>query len=114
LPGRPWRGITDGVRSERHRLTWPLVAAAFAGEILPLWRRGYGIGGKVVVRCRGGHLFRTLWVPGASVKALRLGPWRLQRCPAGAHWSIVTPVSRDTLTEGELATAHAVHDLRLP
>lgn len=36
--------------------------------------RGYaGTGGETVVRCSQGHLFTPLWVPGASLKAARLG-----------------------------------------
>ena len=57
-----------------------------------MWLRGYPIGGRLVVRCREGHLFTTIWIPGASLKALRLGWWRVQRRPVGQHWSIVTPV----------------------
>jgi hypothetical protein len=47
-----------------------------------------------------------------SFKALRLGPWRLQRCPVGRHWSIVTPV-RD-LSGRQRRTARKTHDLRIP
>jgi hypothetical protein len=63
--------------------------------------RGYGIGGRTVVRCRRGHLFTTLWIPGVSVKALRLGWWRVQRCPVGRHWSVVSPVKESSLTRAE-------------
>jgi hypothetical protein len=86
----------------------------FAIEAAAIRARGYGFAGNVVVRCRSGHLFTTLWIPGASVKALRLGPWRLQRCPIGGHWSIVTPVRRGTLTEDEAREAVAHHDRRIP
>jgi hypothetical protein len=48
--------------------------------------------GKVEVSCREGHEFTTTWIPGFSLNALRLGPWRVQRCPVGHHWSVVTPV----------------------
>lgn len=69
------------------------MVAAFLLEPLVLWLRGYyPLGGRLVVRCRRGHLFTTLWIPGVSVKALRLGWWRFQRCPVGPHWSLVTPV----------------------
>lgn len=27
-----------------------------------------------IVRCRQGHLLETIWVPLASIKAVRLGP----------------------------------------
>jgi hypothetical protein len=58
--------------------------------------------------------FTTLWLPGVSVKSLRLGWWRLQRCPVGGHWSLVTPVRRSDLTDDEIRTAGETRDLRLP
>lgn len=83
-------------------------------EALPLWLRGYGLGGNVVVRCRSGHLFTTIWIPGVSVKALRLGWWRFQRCPVGKHWSIVTPVRQAELNALEQISARKRTDVRLP
>lgn len=91
-----------------------LGVLALAVEAGGLWRSGYGLGGEVIVRCRDGHLFRTLWIPGVSVKALRLGWWRVQRCPVGAHWTLVSPVARDALSAEQIATAQAAHDARLP
>jgi len=76
--------------------------------------RGYRIGGKLVVRCREGHLFTTIWIPGASLKSLRFGWCRFQRCPVGHHWSIVTPVKESELTEEEKRTASEHKDVRLP
>jgi hypothetical protein len=76
--------------------------------------RGYPIGGKLIVRCRRGHLFTTLWIPGASFKALRLGWVRFQWCPVGRHWSLVTPVKDSELTAAEKDRARSEHDLRLP
>ena len=76
--------------------------------------RGYRMAGDVVVRCRDGHLFTTIWVPGASLKSVRLGLWRFQRCPVGRHWSIVTPVKRAELTEDERRTASENRDIRIP
>jgi hypothetical protein len=101
-------------RSENHRRRWLIAAGAVAAETGLLWHRGYGLGGTVIVRCRDGHLFSTLWVPAASVKSLRLGLWRVQRCPVGRHWSIVTPVDRSQLSPEELAQAQATRDIRLP
>jgi hypothetical protein len=75
--------------------------------------RGYGVGGNTVVRCRQGHLFTTLWIPGASVKALRLGWWRIQRCPVGRHWTVVAPVKESSLNWLERRRATR-HDLPLP
>ncbi len=76
--------------------------------------RAHRIGGRVVVRCRRRHLFTTLWIPGVSMKALRLGPWRLQRCPVGGHWSLVTPVVADRLGDSERQFAAEHHDIRIP
>jgi hypothetical protein len=91
-----------------------IAAAAMIVETAALWSRTGRIGGNVVVRCRAGHLFTTLWVPAISFKAVRLGPWRLQRCPVGQHWSLVTPVDEATLSETERREAHAHHDLEIP
>lgn len=77
-------------------------------------RAGYKIGGNVVVRCRQGHLFETIWVPGMSFKSLRLGWARLQRCPVGKHWSLVTPVRNADLTEKKRRFAKDHHDVRIP
>ncbi|HEY4917073.1 MAG TPA: hypothetical protein VIH92_09190 [Solirubrobacteraceae bacterium] len=66
------------------------------------------------VRCRDGHLFTTIWIPLASLKAIRLGRQRFQRCPVGHHWSMVTRVDRTTAPAAELEAAAAVHDLRIP
>ena len=67
-----------------------------------------------VVRCKDGHLFTTIWVPMASIKAVRLGNGRWQHCPVGKHWSVVVPADDGTLEPAALAAARAVHDLRLP
>lgn len=99
---------------QRHLRRFLIILAALLADLVPLWRRGYGVGGNVVVRCRDGHLFTTLWLPGVSVKSLRLGPWRFQRCPVGGHWSLVTPVRRADLSEDERRTASETRDVRLP
>jgi hypothetical protein len=75
---------------------------------------GYKIGGNTVVRCRKGHLFTTIWIPGASLKALRLGWARYQRCPVGKHWTLVTPVKESDLTADERRAASQVRDIRIP
>jgi hypothetical protein len=77
-------------------------------------RRGYGFGGNTFVRCRQGHLFTTIWVPGVSVKSVRLGWWRIQRCPVGPHWSVVTPVRETDLSDDERRLASEVQDVRIP
>ena len=101
-------------RSRRRRRGRVIIAAGVLSEAIPLWLRGYGVGGDVVVRCRDGHLFTTLWIPGASVKALRLGGWRLQHCPVGHHWTIVAPVRRSDLSRREARAAGARKDIRIP
>lgn len=83
--------------SRRRRFALLLGAFAFFGEVFVLWQRGYGLGGKVTVRCRDGHVFTTRWIPGISLTSLRFGWWRLQRCPVGHHWSLVTPVPKQDI-----------------
>jgi hypothetical protein len=91
-----------------------ILLAAILLEPIAMWLHGYPIGGRLVVRCRQGHLFRTLWIPGVSVKALRLGWWRLQRCPVGRHWSLVTPVRESELTPRERRRAAMHTDTWIP
>lgn len=91
-----------------------LAVAAVAAETALVWRRAGRPGGWLVVRCRDGHRFTTLWIPGVSVKSLRLGPWRLQRCPVGHHVTLVTPERPSALDDEQRAAAQAVRDVRLP
>jgi hypothetical protein len=90
------------------------LVAALGAELQSLRGRGYRRPWSVIVRCRQGHLFSTIWVPGASVKALRLGPRRFQRCPVGRHWTLVRPVRAESLSEQELTAARKTRDIRLP
>jgi len=115
IKARRRAGGDESGRGKRRRATaLTLGVGAFVVETVALRRRGYRLGGNVVVRCRGGHLFTTIWIPLASVKAARLGLWRFQRCPVGRHWSLVTPVRESMLTAEELREAQAVHDVRIP
>jgi hypothetical protein len=66
------------------------------------------------VRCRAGHLFTTIWIPLGSLKAVRLGTQRYQRCPVGRHWARVTPVDPSLASAADLEAAAAVHDIRIP
>lgn len=43
-----------------------VIVAAVLLEPFAMKLRGYRMGGNLVVRCRKGHLFTTIWVPGAS------------------------------------------------
>ena len=76
--------------------------------------RGYNVGLKTTVRCHAGHLFTTIWIPGASLKAVRLGTVRLQYCPVGRHFTSVRPVKESELTDELRATAEQHHDVRIP
>jgi hypothetical protein len=91
-----------------------VAGATVLAETVMLWQRTGRPGGDVIVRCRQGHLFTTLWIPAVSFKAVRLGPWRLQRCPIGRHWSLVTPVDESELTDEERRAARERHDLAIP
>jgi hypothetical protein len=67
-----------------------------------------------VVRCSDDHLFTTIWIPFASLKAVRLGPRRYKRCPVGRHFAMVRQVDPSDLDAAEREAAAAVHDLRIP
>jgi hypothetical protein len=68
------------------------IAGLVAAATLLARRLGYKVGGRTLVRCRQGHEFTTLWIPGVKLTAIDLGVARIQRCPVGDHWSLVTPV----------------------
>lgn len=91
-----------------------LVVVLVGGGTLVARRLGYKVGGDVTVRCREGHLFTTIWIPGASFKAVRLGWVRLQYCPVGEHWTFVMPVRDSDLTDEERRIAGQHHDVRVP
>ena len=100
--------------ASKHVTRLAAVVGVLAAGTFVARRLGYKIGGNVVVRCRQGHLFTTIWVPGASLKAVRLGWWRWQRCPVGHHWAIVSPVRDADLTPAEVRSAAAHRDIRVP
>ena len=105
---------TEERKSIRRTRALRAAAAVAVLETVSLWLRSGKLGGNIVVRCRDGHLFTTIWIPAVSIKALRLGPWRVQRCPVGHHWTIVTPVKEADLTAEQLVGAREHHDRRLP
>ncbi len=90
------------------------LLALFLLEPVAMWLRGYPVGGRLVVRCRQGHLFTTLWLPGVSLKSLRFLWWRVQRCPVGHHWAVVTPVRESELSRRERRAAARHRDIPLP
>jgi hypothetical protein len=89
-------------------------AAMYAAGTVAAKRMGYSFGCNVVARCRAGHVFSTIWIPGASLKALRLGLWRVQWCPPGRHVTLVHLLKDAEVTDDirELAAAH--RDIRIP
>jgi hypothetical protein len=98
------------------RIITPVVVAVgvIAGGTVLAQLLGYKLGVNVVVRCRQGHMFATIWIPGVKLKGLDLVVARIQYCPVGKHWSLVVPVRDTDLTEGERQFARARHDLPIP
>jgi hypothetical protein len=91
-----------------------IAVGVTAGGTLIARRLGYDLGVNTVVRCRRGHMFTTVWIPGVRLKELDLVVARVQRCPVGKHWSLVVPVRDKDLTEAELQSAREHHDVRIP
>jgi uncharacterized membrane protein len=113
----PFRREASGAGSSkklRHARSIAAVIVAYAIATPIARKRGYMLGRHTIVRCRQGHLFTTMWIPGASLKALRLGPVRFQRCPVGRHWAFVVPVKTASLSEDQRREAEANRDVRIP
>jgi hypothetical protein len=102
--------------STRHRKTRVIVIAiaVWVAEVVAMRARGYRMGRNVVVRCQRGHLFTTIWLPAASLKSIRLVWWRVQRCPVGHHWSVVTPVREADLSARDRRIAGRTRDVPVP
>jgi hypothetical protein len=101
------------VSKRRRRILVVVIVTYVVGTIVARLL-GYRVGRNTIVRCKAGHVFTTIWIPGVSVKALRLGWWRLQRCPVGNHWTLVSPVRESDLSEDARRLAAARHDVRIP
>jgi hypothetical protein len=92
-----------------------LIAAGVAtGGTLIARRLGYNLGTNTIVRCRQGHVFTTIWIPGIKLKEIDLVIARIQRCPVGHHWSLVVPVRPATLSAEDREFAQARHDVKIP
>jgi hypothetical protein len=89
------------------------LLAFVAGAVLAR-RRGYLKPGEVVVRCRRGHLFTTVWAARASRREIDLGWARIQRCPVGDHWTIAAPVDASDLTPEDKKLAAQYRDTAVP
>jgi hypothetical protein len=98
----------------RRRFAIAVGCAAVAAEAVALRVQSGRLAGRVVVRCRAGHLFTTIWIPGVSIKSARLVWWRVQWCPVGRHVTLVRPVREERLAQHRLDAAHAVRDLPVP
>jgi hypothetical protein len=97
----------------KRRLVLAVTGFYVVGTILAR-SKDYRFGSNLIVRCRRGHLFTTIWIPGISFKSFRLGWWRYQRCPVGRHWSIVTPVRERDLSEDDRQVAFGRRDIPIP
>jgi hypothetical protein len=105
--------MASGKGTRRLLVLAGIVAAYVVGTVIAT-RQGYSFGKDTLVRCRRGDLFTTVWIPGASVKSLKLGFWRLQWCPVGRHFDLVRPVKGTDLTAAERSFALAHHDTPVP
>jgi hypothetical protein len=100
-------------RTRRFVIAGTVAASYTIGTIVAV-RRGYSFGRGVPVRCHRGHLFTTVWIPGASLKALRLGLWRVQWCPVGRHVALVHLLKNANLSETDRVFAARHHDVPVP
>jgi hypothetical protein len=105
--------MSPSKRARQYGILAGAVAFYAAGTIMAK-RLGYSFGRNVIVRCRQGHLFTTTWIPGGSLKAVRLGFWRLQWCPVGRHVALVHPVKDADLTDDERRSAAEHPNSRIP
>jgi len=67
-----------------------------------------------IVQCSQGHYFSTIWMPFGSLKAIRLGDRRIQKCPLCHRFRSVVQVEPDQLTEEELTAAKNLKDSKIP
>lgn len=105
--------MASSKRKRSLAITGAAVAAYAVGTVIAQ-RRGYSFGRNATVRCQEGHLFTTVWIPGASVKSLKLGLWRFQWCPVGRHMALVHPVKDADMTADERQFAAYHHDVPVP
>jgi hypothetical protein len=95
--------------------TFVVTTIFYAVATIVARRRGYaGMGGRTMVRCRSGHLFRTIWIPGLSLKSIRLGWYRVQFCPVGRHWTTVSPVKDDDVHALGVDDTFVPDDISIP
>src|SRR4051812_372031 len=64
-----------GSARSRYRPGLVVGVVSTVAEVSALWMRTGRLGGNVVVGCRRGHRYMTIWIPGISLKSVRLGWW---------------------------------------
>jgi hypothetical protein len=101
-------------RRKRGRAIAAVVITCYVVGSIVATRAGYRLGRNAIARCRQGHLFSTIWIPGGSLKAIRLGLWRIQWCPVGRHVDLVRLVKESDLTESEREFAASHRDTLVP
>jgi len=103
--------MTSAKSKRRLAIFAGVIVAYVAGDDHSPPDRGTRSVRNAVVRCRRGHLFTTVWIPGASVKAsCGSDSGRIQWCPVGRHVDLVRPVKDADLTEAERSFAMSHHD----
>jgi len=106
--------MASGNKGKRGLIVAGVITAAYIAGTIAAKQMGYTFGRNVVVKCQAGHVFTTVWIPGASVKSLKLGFWRLQWCPVGKHVTLVHPLKDSELTGETRDFAAAHHDIPVP
>jgi len=101
-------------KRKRNLAVLAVVTIAYAVGTVIARQQGYSFGRNAVVKCRRGHFFTTTFIPGGSLKAIRLGLWRIQWCPVGRHIDLVRLVKDADLSEAQREFARAHHDLPVP
>ncbi|HEX4092509.1 MAG TPA: hypothetical protein VHZ33_27635 [Trebonia sp.] len=101
-------------KRKRRLAVFAVVVGGYVAGTIVATRAGYRVGRNSFVRCRQGHLFTTTWIPGGSLKAIRLGLWRIQWCPVGRHVDLVRLVKEAGLSAAERASALRHHDIQVP
>lgn len=101
-------------KRKRNLVVLAVVAVAYAVGTVIARQQGYSFGKNAVVKCRQGHYFATTFIPGGSLKAIRLGLWRIQWCPVGRHVDLVHLVKDADVTEAQREFAEAHHDIPVP
>lgn len=107
--------LTD---AEMDRLPEPTPAQDTPDETI-YGSTSHGVSGSeghftTIARCSRGALFQTLWVPGVSFRAVRLGPVRIMRCPVHQRVEMVRIVNPADLTPEERASAARYPPGRVP